>query len=163
MDKNGLKTFNEMSKDCKVSRQTIYNLVKDLEKQLQKEGAGETLPEYIVKIDNVKRLTTKGQEYIYKRLDIPTDRDKEQSEAEQEQSDFKSKYITMLEEQIKIKDDQIRGLNIAIEEMQSRHKEANILQAMKLKQLEANLEEITKEKEPGFFRSLLEKIKANKS
>lgn len=134
MERIDLITFSNMAEACKVSRQTIYNLVNQLEGN----------PEYnelVTVKDNVKHLTAKGQEYIREKLGLniepEEEEDKEPEEATKADAgdEYKDKYIKLLEEQIKIKDGQIKALNIAIEEMQARQKEANILTALERKGL----------------------------
>lgn len=132
-----LITISKFAKACKVSRQTVYNIVKEFDSDELK--ADKHL--YITVKDNVKHLTAKGQEYIRDKIEPKTEEDnQEQIDPEEATNkdagdEYKDRYIKLLERQLNIKDEQIRALNIAIEEIQARQKEANILQALERKGL----------------------------
>ena len=132
-----LITISKFAKACKVSRQTVYNIVKEFD-------SDELKPDkhlYITVKDNVKHLTAKGQEYIRDKIEPKTEEDKQVDEETKEATnkdagdEYKDRYIKLLERQLNIKDEQIRALNIAIEEIQARQKEANILTALERKGL----------------------------
>lgn len=154
-----LLTIREMSEACQVSRQTVYNIVKEIEEN-------ENISEFITVKDNVKHLTAKGQAFIRDRLNISTEEQEEprnENKASRDETktdtEYRDKYIEMLEEQIKIKDEQIRGLNLAIEEIQQRQKEANILQAMEKRQLTEGNKDIEQEQEEDTPKSFFSRLK----
>lgn len=150
MKDDELLTVREMSILCQVSRQAVYNVVKEIEEDKSLTG-------FIVVKEGIKHFTPSGQEYIKKKFNI-IDKKSEETEDEdpnesKENFEYRDKYIQMLEEQIKIKDEQIKGLNIAIEEIQQRQKEANILHAMEIQKLESaeSNEDKTEEAEKKTF------------
>lgn len=152
MKDDELLTVREMSIFCQVSRQAVYNVVKEIEEDKSLTG-------FIVVKEGIKHFTPSGQEYIKKKFNI-IDKKSEETEDEdpnesKENFEYRDKYIQMLEEQIKIKDNQINSLNIAIEEIQQRNKETNILHAMQIKQLESSENNKEQENETkGFFEKL---------
>lgn len=155
MKNDELLTVREMSIICQVSRQAVYKIVNEIEQD-------ESLTGLITVNEGVKHFTPKGQEYVKQRFNV-TEEKQEKTDQKKENdntsnTEYKDKYIQMLEEQIKIKDNQINSLNIAIEEIQQRQKEANILHAMEIQKLESaeSNEDKTEEAEKKTF---FEKIK----
>lgn len=159
MKNNKLLTVREMSTICQVSRQAVYKIVNEIEQD-------ESLTGLITVNEGVKHFTPKGQEYVKQKFNI-TEEKQEKTDQKKENNntsntEYKDKYIKMLEEQIKIKDNQINSLNIAIEEIQQRQKEANILHAMEIQKLESaeskeETIEKSKEENKGFWQKLFRK------
>lgn len=152
MKNDELITVREMSTICQVSRQAVYKIVNEIEQD-------ESLTGLITVNEGVKHFTPNGQKYVKQRFNV-TGKKQEKTDPKKENdntsnTEYKDRYIKMLEEQIKIKDNQINSLNIAIEEMQQRNKETNILHAMQIKQLESSENNKEQENETkGFFEKL---------
>lgn len=149
MKNDELLTIREMSTICKVSRQAVYKIVNEIEQD-------ESLTGLIAVNEGVKHFTPKGQEYVKQRFNVTEEKTDQKKENDNtSNTEYKDKYIQMLEEQIKIKDNQINSLNIAIEEIQQRQKEANILHAMEIQKLESAENNKEQENETkGFFEKL---------
>lgn len=158
MKNDELLTVREMSTICQVSRQAVYKIVNEIEQD-------ESLTGLITVNEGVKHFTPKGQEYVKQRFNITEEKqektDKKKENDNTSNTEYKDKYIQMLEEQIKIKDNQINSLNIAIEEIQQRQKEANILHAMEIQKLESaeSNEDKTEEEKKTFFEKIKDLFK----
>lgn len=121
-------TVRELAKACKVSRQTIYNIVKEI----KKEYPPDKLYQYIAIVDNVTSITSAGQKLIKERLNIDpaADEIKKVDPVEDPETTSSQLIIEILQKQLEIKDEQIREYQRTIRAMQQQESERNALKAL---------------------------------
>lgn len=164
-----LITVKELSNRLKVSHTTIYNLIKEIERETDPK----TYKEYIKTIKNVKHITSAGQKAIYNAFIGKEEEEKEQEEQEVNPAiitELLEDQISFLKEQINRKDHLIKEQSDTIKELSERMKELNYIKALEQKEEEPKKQHPSKNEEnqpertekKGFIRYIMQYFKGNR-
>lgn len=142
------KNVADVSKKYNVSRTTIYNIIKDIEKL-------EDSKDYFITIKGVKHFTDKGMEYLDNYFNV-YDTDKEIDTDVKENStddniDFNivietlQKQLDYKDKQLDIKDRQIEKLHDVIDSLNRSIEQTNYIKALEFTKKDDSVDEDTKD------------------